>query len=119
MWWIIGILLFIVIIYHIPIVEGMECDKEQLPISNAARLDVLKTSIDDIVKKIDVIDTATKQNTADIQVLKSSFAEWKPILEETATRAKDNEARFKQLSNEANQSSLDTQNAVRNNPPLE
>jgi hypothetical protein len=117
--WQIIILLVIIIIYHIPIVEGMECDKEQLPISNAARIDVLKSSIDDIVKKIDGIDTATKQNTADIQVLKSSFAEWKPILDETNKRSKDNEARFQQLSNEAKQTTADTKNAIMNNPPLE
>lgn len=101
-----------------PLIEGMECDKEQLPIENAANIRSLKTAVDDVVDKVNKMQVNVTQVQSDISVLNKNYGEFKKELDETTDRAKTNEERLKSVGDQAAKQSSDIQTAVQNNPPL-
>lgn len=101
------------------VIEGMEgCDKEQLPIENAANIRSLKTAVDDAVSKVNKIQVDMTQVQSDISVLKTNYGEFKKELDETTDRAKTNEERLKSVGDQAAKQSSDIQAGIQNNPPL-
>lgn len=102
-----------------PIIEGMEgCDKEQLPIENAANIRSLKTAVDDAVSKVNKIQVDMTQVQSDISILKTNYGDFKKELDETTDRAKTNEERLKSVGDQAAKQSSDIQAGIQNNPPL-
>jgi septal ring factor EnvC (AmiA/AmiB activator) len=117
-------LVFLILVLYIlyynmfPVIEGMECDKEQLPIENAANIRSLKTAVDDVVDKVNKMQVNVTQVQSDISVLNKNYGEFKKELDETSDRAKTNEERLKSVGDQAAKQSSDIQTAVQNNPPL-
>jgi septal ring factor EnvC (AmiA/AmiB activator) len=101
-----------------PVIEGMECDKEQLPIENSANIRSLKTRVDDVVDKVNKIQSDFTMVNADISSLKTNYTEFKKELDETSDRAKTNEERLKGMADQASAQSTNIQQSVQNNPPL-
>jgi predicted nucleic acid-binding Zn-ribbon protein len=114
------ILVLYILYYNLfPVIEGMEgCDKEQLPIENAANIRSLKTAVDDVVEKVNKIQVDTTQLQSDVSVMKTNYAEFKKELDETSDRAKTNEERLKSVGDQAAKQSSDIQAGIQNNPPL-
>jgi predicted nucleic acid-binding Zn-ribbon protein len=117
-------LVFLILVLYIlyynmfPVIEGMECDKEQMPIENAANIRSLKTAVDDVVDKVNKMQVNVTQVQSDISVLNKNYGEFKKELDETSDRAKTNEERLKSVGDQAAKQSSDIQSAVQNNPPL-
>jgi len=117
-------LVFLILVLYIlyynmfPVIEGMECDKEQMPIENAANIRSLKTAVDDVVDKVNKMQVNVTQVQSDISVLNKNYGEFKKELDETSDRAKTNEERLKSVGDQAAKQSSDIQTAVQNNPPL-
>lgn len=114
------ILVLYILYYNLfPVIEGMEgCDKEQLPIENAANIRSLKTAVDDAVDKVNKIQVDMTQIQSDVSVMKTNYAEFKKELDETSDRAKTNEERLKSVGDQAAKQSSDIQAGIQNNPPL-